>query len=424
MAQMPARPQVAKAAQRGPGRHRRVQHYPGIGLQVAFDGADAVAQAIAQAVRGWTPEIVQDTQPQGRTSTVVGTGAGYVTQSVYLDTPLHGLGVASAACAVIADLAEDYFDSRAGCLALHCAAFRYNSRLIAMTGPSRAGKSTLAARLTLEADMQVFCDDVLPLLADGAAVALGIAPRLRLPLPEACSPAFKAHVARHMGPSDARYGYLCAPTVAPHGTRAPLSVLLILDRRWQTPARLHEVAEDEALHFLLSQNMSDLRTAEAGFARLSGLLAGVTCLRLVYSDLEDAVALIRRAFGDAAPIADGITIGPVLRDVATQPLPQAKQSPDISWSRLPDVVIQRKADSAFLWQPGQQRIWHMNRLGLAVWTLLEIPGTAQEIGGLLHEQFPDEDEGSLIRDVNALLQALADDGLIVQAGPEHPDQQI
>jgi hypothetical protein len=226
-----------------------------------------------------------------------------------------------------------------------------------------------------------------------------------------------------MGPRDARYGYLCAPTVAPHGTRAPLSVLLIRDRRTngpaRTPARLHDVAEDEALHFLLSQNMSDLQTAEAGFARLSALLAGVTCLRLVYSDLEDAVALIRHAFGSAAPIAPDITIGAVLRDTAAERLPMAVQSPDISWSRIPDVVLQRKADSAFLWQPGQQRIWHMNALGLAVWTLLEIPGSAQDIGALLHEQFPQEDANRLIRDVNALLQALAVDGLIAREGITH-----
>lgn len=421
---MPSRYPIPVAAPRGPGPHRRVHHYPGIDLQVAFDSADAVAKAMAQVVHGWTPRIVDDLQPHSRASTVTGTDAGYTTQSVYLDAPLHGLGVASAACAVIADLAEDYFASRAGCLALHCAAFRYNKRLIAMTGPSHAGKSTLAARLTQEADMQVFCDDVLPLPADGAAVALGIAPRLRLPLPEGCSPAFKAHVAQHMGPRDARYGYLCAPTVAPHGTRAPLSVLLILDRRPNGPARLHGVAEDEALHFLLSQNMSDLQTAEAGFARLSSLLAGVTCLRLVYSDLEDAVALIRHAFGGTARIAPDIAIGAAFHAMPGQGLPRAEQSPDISWSRNPDVVLQRKADSAFLWQAGKQTIWHMNALGLAVWALLEIPGTAQEIGALLHEQFPQEEANRLISDVNALLQALAADGLIERTGTQPSDQPL
>ena len=226
------------------------------------------------------------------------------------------------------------------------------------------------------------------------------------------SSAFRDHVARNLGPQDDSYGYVCAPTVAPHGTRAPLSVLLILDRRDTAPARLHAVAEDEALHFLLSQNMSDLQTAESAFARLTDLLAGITCLRLVYSDLDEAVTLMRHAFGDRAPVAADVEIGAALTTASSDRLPRAKMSPDICWSRCSDVVMQHRADSVFLWQPGKHMIWHMNTLGLAVWTLLEIPGSAREIAQLLAEQFPDTDDTVLISDVSALLLALSVDGLV------------
>lgn len=384
-------------------------------MHLHLQNADEIASSLSLAIRDWQPKDVSAPDPTARCTIVEGGPDGYAVRSCYLDETLEGLGSAAATCAVIADLAQDFFETRSGCLALHCAAFRFHNRLIAMTGPSRAGKSTLAARLTMETDMQVFCDDVLPLLDNGKAVGLGIAPRLRLPIPAASSAAFKAHFGRHIGPHDDRYGYLCAPNVAPHGTAVPLSVLLILDRRPIGPALLHEVAEDEALHFLLAQNMSDLETAEAAFARLSDLLTGIKCLRLVYSHLEDAVALIRHAFGTTTDVAADVSVAKALMNPMSAALPRADLSSDLQWSRKPDVVIQRKGDSAFLWHPGNQMIWQTNTLGLAVWTLLEIPSSAREIGTLLSEQFPDQDTDTLISDVNALMQALVQNGLIEPA---------
>jgi hypothetical protein len=405
------------AADSGPDRHVSILQYPDVALQIVLDDAEPVADALATILRGWTPVPRTQADHDARLSSVLGTDTGYAAQSGYLEETIHGLGLAGAACAVIADLAQDYFVSRPGSLALHCAAFRYNNRLVAMTGPTRAGKSTLAARLTQEPDMTVFCDDVLPMLPDGEAVGLGIAPRLRLPLPDACSDAFRAHVARHMGPADARYAYLCAPTVAPHGTRAPLSVLLILDRRADASARLHAVSDNEAMHFLLAQNMSDLQTADQAFGQLRAVMDAVTCLRLVYADLEEAVALIRLAFGSRAPVHPDVPIGPVLPTALAGALPQAEMSPDICWTRQPDVTVQTTGDSAFLWVPGQQMIWHMNALGLAVWTLLEIPGSAHDIARALAGHFTDPDEHVLTADVNALLQALAKGGLIQTVDP-------
>lgn len=400
------------AAHGSPCSRTSVLRLRDVTLFVRLEDAPEVEVALAQALKAWPVDTAPTPDAPSRETVVRGTQGGFATHSVHLEESLDGLGVAGATCAVIADLAQDYFDSRPGSLALHSAAFRFNDRLIAMTGPSRAGKSTFAARMTQEPDVEVFCDDVLPIAPDGLAIGLGIAPRLRLPLPDTVSPAFKAHVARHLGPRDDRYGYLCAPTVASHGTQAPLSVLLILDRRDAGPAGLHAAAEDEALHFLLSQNMSDLQTPEAAFARLTDLLARITCLRLVYSDLEEAVTLIRRAFGSAAPIASTVEIGPVLPQVSYDAHPTSDMSSDLLWSRNPEAVIQTKGDSAFLWLPGKPMIWHMNFLARAIWTLLEIPGTARDIAQLLAEQFPDTDDTVLTSDVSALLLALSVDGLV------------
>lgn len=412
----------ALRAQPAPPR-ARVLRYPGVDLRVHLEDAPEVEAALGMALRGWRPDAAGRRRAGARMSRIRGGPGGYAAQSSYLAETLDGLGLAGATCTVIADLAQDFFETRPGCLALHCAAVRIADRLVALTGPARAGKSTLAARLTMEPDMAVFCDDILPLDGDGRGWGLGVAPRLRLPLPERSSAAFRTHVARVMGPRDDRYGYVCAPGVAPHGSRAALRLLLILDRRAAAPARLHAVREDEALHHLLSQNMSDLRTADDALARLTALLTGVTCLRLVYSDLEGAVALIRAAAraeagaGAGTGAATPLAVHPALPETPMGTLPRARLDPAIAWARHPDAMIQTRGTSAFLWKPGTQVIWHMNTLALAVWTLLEIPGSAEEIAQVLAPRFSGQRLVTVTADVNALLQSLAAEDLIQRPDP-------
>lgn len=392
-----------------------VLRFPGLVVQVRLCRAPAVERALSQVLCGWGPERCAVPDPAVPAVCVQGGPEGYRVQSARPGPALTGLGIAGAVCAIIVDLVQDFCQRRPGILALHSAAFRLNGHLIALGGPPRAGKSTLAARLTQAPDVEVFCDDVLPVTADGAGLAPGIAPRLRLPLPAGADTAFRAHVGRHMGPRDDRYGYLCAPGLAPHGSRAPLSVVLILDRRDRSPARLHHEPEGRALHFLLAQTLSGLQAPDAAYARLTGLLAGITCLRLVYSDLDEAVALIRQAFGRAGGTVD---IGPVLPQAAAATAPPGAFPANRPWARNPEAVMQARGESAFLWVPGKPMIWHMNLLARAVWVLLEIPGTARDIGQLLCEHFPDTDRTVLIRDVETLLQALSAAGLVEPAGPD------
>lgn len=90
-------------------------------------------------------------------------------------------------------------------------------------------------------------------------------------------------------------------------------------------------------------------------------------MRLVYSDLDEAVALIRQACGTTAPLAADIDLGLVLADRRARDISAAAAHwdlpPDITWTRNPDVVIQNKAGGAFLTQAGRQMIWHLNVLG-------------------------------------------------------------
>ena len=105
---------------------------------------------------------------------------------------------------------------------------------LCIVGASGAGKSTLTAALA-QAGFGVFSDDVLPVFYANAGrahgAALGIAPRLRLPLPQTAGPEFEHWVATVSGPSNRQYRYLAIADQPRHGKTLPIGAFVILDRQ-------------------------------------------------------------------------------------------------------------------------------------------------------------------------------------------------
>jgi hypothetical protein len=215
-------------------------------------------------------------------------------------------------------------------------------------------------------------------------------------------------VATHLGPADNRYGYLCAPTIARHGTRAPLAALVVLDRRDSGPARLHRLDPDIAMQHLLARNMGDLGSPDHAFRLAQATAGAAQCLTLVYADLEEAVALLRRAFTGARD-AD---IAPPVPPAAQEAAEAADLDPDTPWHRAEDVVIRRVGGSAFLWRPEDTTLWQMNRVAEMVWTALEVPGSARDIAETLADVFPGTPDARIMADVSALLATLASRDLV------------
>lgn len=391
--------------------------FPGVDLTVRLTNAPAVQQALSDVMFGWEPTIDRPglrapaSQPL---SHVIGRRRGFAATSPFNDNELRELGKAQATCAILADLAEAWLGARPGMLALHCGAFHMGGGLVMLGGPMRAGKSTLIARLTAEPDVTVFCDDVLPLTAGGEGMALGFAPRLRLPMPDRITPAFRRHVRQSQGPRDQRYAYLAAPNIAPHGTLAPLSTLIMLDRRRSGCASLHRMPADQALHHLLARNMGHLGDAESALDMATQLLGRLTVVRMVYSDLEDAVALLRRTFapgkaGPGVPVESEL-LQPLtpLPDVAVLPVDPAR-----IWRQRPGTGVRHIGGSAFLWSPAGTTVWHLNPIAHAIWAALAIPGSVTEMGDLLAELFPDILGESLLADVGSLIAGLACEDFLI-----------
>lgn len=394
--------------------------FAGLSGSVIAQDAREVIDGLQRVLCGWpvTKRPIRHTDRQHAVSQVLRQGATFDISSPWLDEPLTGLPAASAVCGVVADLAQSFYHAQPEALALHCGAFLINGRLVAMTGQAHAGKSTFMARLTAESDLRILCDDVLPLLADNSAMGLGIAPRLRLPLPDNSSDAFRAHVARHCPVRDDLYGYVTAPTVAPFGTRAPLSVLLVLQRAPGADARLHRLPPNEAVRHLFAQNMAPVApdAVDATMDRVLHLSERLLCVKLVYSDLEPAVALVRAAFGaEALPdhsveIFDPLIEPPLEADAIIKPV-----EPDAVFRRANGIGMRRVRDEVFLWQAMSGEMYHLNPVAGAIWRLLEEPSSAHEIANLLTEVFERPDIDAVIADVRQLLSRLAVSQMVTTA---------
>jgi len=388
--------------------------YPGVLRPVILQDAGEVLAGLAATLHGWSPQIgIAGRQDFARALTgVAGRLGSYGVTSAYLDAPMHGLPAASAVCGVIADLAQAYIDERPGILALHCGAVMIGGQLVVLTGQTRAGKSTLMSRLTAEPEMTVFCDDVLPVLPGGMAYGLGVAPRLRLPLPERASEVFRSHVALSAGVADARYAYLNAGTVAPHGTRAPLAALIVLTRDAVSPARLHEMPVSEAVQHLMARNMADPGDPQAHLDRLNAVAQGLLCLRLVYSDLEDAVILLRAQFaGKGVDIAPSLPPGQGVEPVGLVPVDLAQV-----WRRDPMIGLRRVGEEVYLWHAAQRAFVHLNPVATAVWLLLEEPMRGNEVVAILQEAFVAVPPEVIAQDVAGLLAGLAGQEMVEGVG--------
>lgn len=404
---------ISGGAQDAPPKPLRSLHFPGLDGALVLDGAPEVETALRTILRGWFPRAEDGAGAEGTTllGRITGTGEGrHTAVSPWLDDPLERLPATSAACCAVADLAQAFFHQRPGTLALHCGAARIGGRLVAFGGPARTGKSTLIARLSAERDIEILTDDVLPVLADGLAYGLGILPRLRLPLPPAASDAFRAHVEAHLAASDNRYGYVDAPTLAPHGTRAALRVFVVLNRVAGARAAFHRIETPEVMRHMIARNMT--RGPDV-FGRLASLAERLTCLRLIYEDVEEAVELIRRAFAGPGLEMDLLPPVPEPRDPVEATLPPA--DPACAWARAPQVALRRVGGDAFLWHAGTGRHFHLNTVAAAVWTLLEDRPTGAEVAEILATAFDEAEPAQVAADVGALLSALSQEGLAVAA---------
>lgn len=388
--------------------------YPGTSGRVVLHPDPLLTEALAACLSGWTPQQTRlQMRHRRQESNILAAitpahGGLYHLKSRYVDEISTDLPLASAVCALIADLSLDWSETAQGFIGLHGGAVELGGKLLLLTGKAKAGKSTLITRLALEKNVTFFCDDVLPVKPNGIGISLGIAPRLRLPVPAGSQP-LKRLTEASLILADDRYAYVRVPNQAQHGTTALLGGIILLDRREGKTARLHHLDPAEALTTLLRQSITNFPSADDAYAHARTLTMTRPCLRLVYSDLEDATALIVKTFSDTNSAPKILpSLPPTAIDVETTVSPAPK---DKLFRRMQSLRLRRHGNAAFLWQPGETMIWQLNSVALAVWLMLEIPSSASEMAEAMDGMFPETTFTRLMRDIAQLLAQLEASGL-------------
>lgn len=393
----------------------------GLRTPIEFDGCENLLPILRQVLGSWSFAAV--VSGEGETPIRLSRlGEGYRLESPWLEEAREETDPVTIVCAFVVDLVRALAEDDRSLLCLHCAAAAYGDRLVLFPNWYRAGKSLLMARLAAQG-RKIWADDVMPITASGAGMSLGLAPRLRLPLPSAADDCFRGFVESAAGPRNHRYLYLDLPEsrLARFGACLPLGAVVLLDRQEGVPARLEGLPRGESMRRIILQNFARSGPATDILLRVRQIAEGCPCYKLTYADLEEAASLLENRFASGEGFArrsdESAIESPQDRQItiATTERRQNGEKPEESYLRVPDVVCESTDGAAFLVDPAQNRIYHLNPVGAALWTLLAEPVSAREAAAVLHNAFPEESEGRILEDIRGLLDRLHSNGLIRRA---------
>jgi hypothetical protein len=402
--------------------------FDGVKRPVALDRCEQLRRYLDAVFRGWRIEelAVPVADP---VIAIRKKGRSYRLDTPSLGPAIHQPTEVGAICSFIADLVEVYIADQPSLLCLHSGAAAFRDGLVIFPNRFRAGKSTLLARLAASG-IPVFADDVLPLCkVSRQAIALGVAPRLRLPLPKDASREFRDFIRTHSGPSDDRYLYLDLPseTLIHHGRKMPIAACVLLDRQSDGSAQLLPTLKSLGLQRAIRQNFACSIPAREIADCLYDLVTEVPCYTLCYSSLDDAATVLRETFQDrispnhkTTATAGGRGSSPASTHRTSSTKERRGGLRRGARYRCDPAIILRAVDhDAFLVDPRNQSIYHLNTVAAGLWRLLHEPMSAADAVAALSGAFPEVDAQQIKRDVQALIVELRANKLIERWRPDN-----
>lgn len=338
--------------------------------------------------------------------------SAYILEGAWLDAPKHRKDGVAAICALVAELVRAYINDDPKLLCLHGAAAEFAGKLVIFPNKYRAGKSILSACLAA-AGVKLFGDDVLPInLLEGYGVAPGLAPRLRLPLPDNLNAESRHFIETNAALKSGRYLYLDLKdgSLATRYSYAPIGAFVLLEREEGIAAILENISESEVLRQVVWQNFARETEAPRILECLSRMVATAKRYCLRYDRAEDAVALLKEDF-KFWPEKGG--------ENSTRSLLSEQNSPGLvevrrgCFLRKADVSVVTADDESFLADAGGAAIYQLNSIGSAIWTLLAEPRTMLEMVELLQVAFPQVSRDQVEKDVGILVNSLQSRKLII-----------
>ena len=393
-------------------------YFTGTDGPVVFEDADAVVSILPKIFSDW-PYAPVEGGTDVPTLTLSRRDGRYCFASDHYDLAKSHSDPLHAACTLLAELAWSRIRAEQGLLCFHGAAIEREGSLMLFPNQRRAGKSTLTACLAAQG-ARVFTDDYLPLRLDQNGVLRGIAngaaPRLRLPLPKEFSQGLVQWMEDHAGPRNRQYLYLDLPDgqLAPHGETLPISTIILLDRRKEGSPELEPVASGEVMRRLIRQNFSRSMNPARVLAMLDGLVETSQCLRLQYSNGEEAAAYLR-AWCDETPRGATARVDPSNLPPASHAVfTTDKAVPgERTYQRNPSVYEARLQEDVFVACAEGPGMHAFNGVTTGIWTLLAEPTTQEEITQTLAAAFPEQPREELSQAVSKIMQAMLKHRLII-----------
>src|SRR5215212_4436528 len=174
----------------------------GLKAPISLHDCEEIISPLSSVLGSWRFRELQRPVEASALIAVRRTDRSYQIVSPWLREPVIEHSVVGAVFSLAAELACAFAEDRPGLICLHCAAVEADGRLILFPNSENAGKSTLAAGLVARG-LRLFADDVLAVSEnDQHGIALGVAPRLRLPVPRSCGARFRSFVECHQGLCD------------------------------------------------------------------------------------------------------------------------------------------------------------------------------------------------------------------------------
>lgn len=273
--------------------------FAGLIHPVSFFNAHLLYPYIEEILRDWRMEKVDPGDDKPAVITVQKTDSGFERRSRWLSKTAIFQDPVDVVCDLIVDLIHAYVAENKGLLCLHCAAVEFKQGLVVFPNTYRAGKSTFSLKL-VASGTRLFSDDVLPILNQGdLGLALGILPRLRLPLPQGIASEFVDFVTNRAGPQNSRYIYvkLGLKEQAVLGTTAPVRGITILQRKENVAPRLLDVEKSTVVKDMILRNFARQNPGLEIVDRLYSIVENAQCYRLEYDDLDQAANLLQDVFG-------------------------------------------------------------------------------------------------------------------------------
>lgn len=274
------------------------------GEPVDFDDCREVAEGFASILSGWEVREIERDPAVPAYVTFRREGGIYDWHAPWIkgrnrrdDDP--SLDLMEAVCDFHYEFIDWFADRNPRHFCIHMAAVEFAGRAVLFPAIQKTGKSTLALHC-VHRGRALLGDDVVAVDPDtGEAVALGLMPRMRLPLHPSFEEGFRAFMAARAGLSDRRWQYvnLGASEIVPYGTRLPVGGVVILDRRKDVAAMMEPVRPSRALKALIDRNFGALDEPGRIFDCLRQTVLGTECRLLTYSDPDQAAALLEQAFG-------------------------------------------------------------------------------------------------------------------------------